>query len=87
MSVEKSNLKLKEFLNLSLIILILRWLLKCLIFPVLSRQFWEILPHLYIPNSPVILAKCVRNLESFLRTWTFPPKVLFSLFQTPLLVK
>ena len=58
MSAEtNSNLKLKEFLNLSLIVLILGWLFKYLNFSVLSKQFWGILPQLYIPNLSVILTK------------------------------
>ena len=58
MSAEtNSNLKLKEFLNLSLIVLILGWLFKYLNFAVLSKQFWGILPQLYIPNLSVILTK------------------------------
>ena len=34
-----ANLKLKDFLNLSFIVLILGWLLKYLIFSVISKQF------------------------------------------------
>ena len=39
-----SDLKLKDFLNLSLIVLILGWLLKYLFFSVISKQCWGILP-------------------------------------------